>query len=104
MKKAAKLFTAEELEELKNALALNPYIGDEIPGTGGIRKLRFGAKQKGKRGGSRVIYFVYDEDNPVFLITCFGKNEAFDLSPSEKKLFTAFARTIKVAAKDRRHR
>ena len=41
------LFTTEECEALVSFIAFNPYAGDEIPGTGGVRKLRFGAKSKG---------------------------------------------------------
>jgi mRNA-degrading endonuclease RelE of RelBE toxin-antitoxin system len=38
---------------------LNPEAGDTIPGTGGLRKVRFADERrgKGKRGGLRVIYY-----------------------------------------------
>ncbi|WP_234897140.1 addiction module toxin RelE [Sinorhizobium medicae] len=57
IKQAAELFTEEERRELIDFLAANPQAGDEIPGAGGVRKLRFAAKGKGKRGGARVIYY-----------------------------------------------
>lgn len=101
-KQASKLFTEEERNALVVALAYNPLAGDEIPGTGGIRKLRFGAKQKGKRGGARVIYYVFDEDNPLFLLACYGKNEKADLTEDQKQTFRAFTTAIKQAAKERR--
>jgi mRNA-degrading endonuclease RelE of RelBE toxin-antitoxin system len=56
----------EERDELLNFLAREPESGDEITGTGGIRKLRWAGKGKGKRGGLRVIYYFYNESAPVF--------------------------------------
>ncbi len=92
---ASSLFTTEECEALVSFIALNPFAGDEIPGTGGVRKLRFGAKSKGKRGGSRVVYFAFDEQNPIYLLTCYGKNEKDDLSPTQKKAMKAFTVAMK---------
>lgn len=54
IKQAAALFSEDERLELISFLAANPLAGDEIPGAGGVRKIRFGAKGKGKRGGARV--------------------------------------------------
>jgi hypothetical protein len=101
-KKAEKLFSADELIDVINFIAANPFSGNEIPGTGGVRKLRFAAKGKGKRGGSRVIYFVFDEDNPIYLLACYGKNEKGDLTPDEKKAVTAFATASKAIARKRK--
>ena len=44
--------------QLQNALVVNPEAGNVIPGSGGVRKLRWRAAGRGKRGGYRVIYFV----------------------------------------------
>ena len=52
-----KLFSEDEKRELIDYLAENPLAGDEIPGTGGVRKVRFAASGRGKRGGARVIYY-----------------------------------------------
>ena len=41
IKQAAELFTEDERKELIDFLAPNPLVGDEIPGTGGVRKVRF---------------------------------------------------------------
>lgn len=49
VKQAAALFTDDERKDLIDFLATHPQAGDEIPGAGGVRKLRFGAKGKGKR-------------------------------------------------------
>ena len=60
------LLTDNELADLKVSLALNPLCGDVIPESGGIRKARWGAKGRGKRGGARVIYFFHDRDMPLY--------------------------------------
>jgi len=84
---ADRLFSREELESLKNLLAINPEVGTVIPGTGGIRKLRvpLERKGKGKRGGARVIYFYFSDDLPVALLAVYSKGEKIDLSASDKK-------------------
>ena len=56
-------------------LAFNPFAGNLLRGTGGLRKLRWAAKSKGKRGGVRVIHFFGGSDLPVFLVTGFAKSE-----------------------------
>ena len=61
-----KLFTEDEKRELIEFLAENPLAGDEIPGTGGVRKVRFAASGRGKRGGARIIYYYLDETIPLY--------------------------------------
>ncbi|HQT63431.1 MAG: addiction module toxin RelE [Acidocella sp. 20-57-95] len=65
-------------------LAANPMAGDEIPGTGGARKLRFAGRGKGKSGGYRVITFYSGDDVPVFLLNVFAKGDRVDLSQAER--------------------
>jgi hypothetical protein len=60
-RRAEKLLSAEEHEDLIFFLALHPLSGDEIVGTGGVRKVRFAARGKGKSGGVRVIYYYFDD-------------------------------------------
>ena len=48
----------DEYSLLQQALIANPELGDVIPGSGGVRKMRWGAIGRGKRGGLRVIYFL----------------------------------------------
>jgi len=101
-RRAEKLLSIEEHEELVFYLALHPQSGDEIPGTGGVRKMRFAARGKGKSGGVRVIYYFFDEVNPLYAIYLYGKNEQANLTPEQKKDVAAFAATLKAAAKVRR--
>ena len=63
-----KLMNDEERAELVDYLAYHPTAGVVIPGTGGVRKLRWGLEGRGKRGGARVIYFFHDMDMPLYLL------------------------------------
>ncbi len=65
-------------------VAADPRCGVVIPGSGGVRKLRFGFGGRGKRGGARVIYFFGGDDVPVFLLAAFAKNEKADLTSAER--------------------
>jgi hypothetical protein len=73
-RRAEKLLTTEEHDELLFYMAIHPGSGDEIPGTGGVRKLRFAAKGRGKSGGVRAIYYFFDEENPLYALLLYGKN------------------------------
>lgn len=101
-RRADALLKADERLDLIAYLAANPMAGDVIPGTGGIRKLRWRAKGKGKSGGVRVIYYTYDESQPIFALLIYGKNEADDLTPDEKRTLSRVAAEIKAAATARR--
>jgi hypothetical protein len=63
-RQAEKIWSEAELAALVDHLGTNPQDGDVIPGTGGIRKLRWGKAGTGKRGGVRVIYFYHNADMP----------------------------------------
>ena len=103
-RRAEKLLSSEEHEELLFYLALHPLSGDEVPGTGGVRKVRFAARGKGKSGGVRVIYYFFDEENPLYAIFLYGKNEQANLTPEQKREVASYAATIKAGAKMRRIR
>jgi mRNA-degrading endonuclease RelE of RelBE toxin-antitoxin system len=81
----------ERYRALQNALAMSPDLGDLMPGTGGFRKLRWADSRRGKgrRGGLRVIYFWLDDRSQIWLMTIYDKNEAADLTPSQKKILKA---------------
>ena len=84
MKKASAIFDDEELATLIAFVAANPEAGRVIPETGGIRKLRWAARGKGKRGGARVIYYFRNESFPVYLLSAYAKSEKSDLSKTER--------------------
>jgi hypothetical protein len=99
VRRAEKLLSPEEHRELIDRLAAHPEEGDEIPGTGGVRKIRFAAKGKGKSGGVRVIHYFFDEDVPLYALLIYGKGERADLKPDERKAVSAFAARAKALAK-----
>jgi len=81
---AERIFTMEERAAIVTRVALDPTCGVLIPGTGGIRKFRFGFRGRGKSGGARVIYVFGGGDVPVFLLAAFAKNEKADLTAAER--------------------
>jgi hypothetical protein len=94
-RQAERIWSDAELAVLVDHLALNPEDGDVIPGTGGIRKLRWGKTGTGKRGGVRVIYFYHNADMPLYLLLAYAKAKASDLTPDEKRTLTALAAAMK---------
>lgn len=97
-----KLMSDEERALLVDYLAYNPTAGDLIPGTGGVRKLRWGLEGRGKRGGARVIYFHHDAGMPLFALTAFAKNERADLSQQDRNDFRQLTTLLVTAFKRRR--
>ena len=69
-------FTDDEYAALQNSIMANPDAGDVIPGSGGVRKLRWGLAGHGKRGGVRVIYYLRLQQGQVWMLTLYAKNEA----------------------------
>jgi mRNA-degrading endonuclease RelE of RelBE toxin-antitoxin system len=94
-----KSMKATERDEFIDFLAKHPRAGDEITGTGGIRKIRWAGKGKGKQGGVRVIYYFYNESAPVFLLTVYGKGEKEDLTPEQEKQMSRLAKILKAECK-----
>jgi hypothetical protein len=61
-------------------LSDHPNAGDVIPGASGVRKLRWGAKGKGKRGGARIIYLYVVLAARIYLLRCYAKSVRTDLT------------------------
>ena len=101
-RQASKLFTEDERRELIDFLAANPTAGDVMPGTGGVRKLRFGASGTGKRGGGRVIYYYLGEDSPLYALLAYGKSARTDLTPDERRMVASLAAGIRNEARSNR--
>jgi hypothetical protein len=89
-----KLLDEDERSKLIDHLARRPDDGNLVPGTGGIRKLRWAVGTRGKRGGARVIYFFHDHDVPLFLLTAYAKNERANLSGAERNMFRKVIKTL----------
>ena len=97
-----KLMNEEERVELVRYLAYHPTAGVVVPGTGGVRKLRWGLEGRGKRGGARVIYFFHDMDMPLFLLDAYAKNEKTNLSETQRDRLHYVTKQLVEAHKQRR--
>ena len=80
------LLSDAEYALFQAALVANPELGDVIPGTNGLRKVRWGIRGRGKRGGIRVIYHWLQKRHELFLLLAYAKNEQDDLTPQQKKI------------------
>lgn len=98
------LLEPDDLDDLRTLLAWNPEQGVRIPGTGGVRKLRFRLSHRntGKRGGARVVYYFHSLDLPLALLAIYAKGEKLDLNPDEKKQIRALVADYVAAQKARR--
>jgi hypothetical protein len=59
--------------ELQQYLIQNPEVGEVVPGSGGLRKVRWARPGAGKRGGLRIIYFVRYRPNEFWMLTLYAK-------------------------------
>jgi hypothetical protein len=75
--------SAEEYRALQLALAFTPEAGPVIPGSGGLRKLRWRLPGRGKRSGARVIYYCRTSAGQLYLLYLYPKNVRSNLSPAE---------------------
>ncbi len=82
-RKVYDVLTEEELIALEHRLVLSPDSGDLIPGAGGLRKIRVASGGKGKRGGSRVIYYWYVDPEKIQFCRIYEKSNQADLSKTE---------------------
>ena len=79
------LLSDEEHRALQTELANRPNAGSVIVGSGGLRKLRWATKGKGKRGGSRVIYYWAVSQEQILLLLIYSKSEQEDLTRDQLK-------------------
>ena len=93
-RRARELLTAGQRDAVIDLVAYEPTCGDIISGSGGLRKVRIGRDGIGKRGGTRVVYYFYNEDFPILLLALYAKNEKSDLTIAEKREFAASMREI----------
>jgi hypothetical protein len=96
LKRAGEL-VLEDLVALEQSILSDPAVGDLVPGTGGLRKVRLAqrAVRRGKRGGARVYYLDLPRVWVTHLVAIFGKREKSDLSVAERKAVNKMVRTLK---------
>lgn len=95
IRQADNVWDEAEREAFVGFIARNPEAGDVIPGTGGVRKLRWATAGTGKRGGVRVIYFYHDAERPLYLLMVYAKARQENLTPDEKRIVRNFAALLK---------
>ena len=84
---------------MERSIAADPRSAPVIPGTGGIRKLRWSGSGRGKRGGVRTIYFFHGEIATIYLLTIYAKGDREDLRPADIKAWARLVATIKREAR-----
>jgi mRNA-degrading endonuclease RelE of RelBE toxin-antitoxin system len=82
----SRVLSDDEYRALQTALILRPEQGVLIPGSGGLRKVRWMRRGKGKRGGLRVIYYWDSAVSVVYLLFLYSKSRQEDLTPDQSKL------------------
>ncbi|HOU45111.1 MAG TPA: type II toxin-antitoxin system RelE/ParE family toxin [Anaerolineaceae bacterium] len=82
-RRVSALLSPEEYRLLQLALLAQPDLGSVIPGSGGLRKVRWALKGRGKRGGSRVIYYWAATRDAILMLMIYSKNEQDDLTPGQ---------------------
>ena len=87
-----KLLDDDEYRELQEVLIYRPNLGDVIQGTGGLRKIRWMRKGRGKRSGVRVIYYWLMDDEQILMLYIYPKSQQEELTSEQKK-------TLKLIAK-----
>ena len=80
------LLSDDEYAELQRVLVADPNAGDLIPGSGGLRKIRWAIQGRGKRGGARIIYYHLISRDQFYMLLIYGKNEQDDLSPEQLRM------------------
>ena len=86
------LLEDDEYKSLQVALLLRPEQGSIIPGSGGLRKVRWASKGKGKRGGLRVIYYWDKKTEPFYMLFVYSKSKKDDLSQDQLQILSQLVR------------
>jgi hypothetical protein len=94
LSKAERIMSEVERAAVLDTISRNPLTGVLIKGSGGLRKMRFGLEGRGKRGGGRVVYWFHSFRYPAVLLWAFAKNEASDMSASQRERVKAVADTL----------
>lgn len=95
LKRLKKLGASDaDIAVMENGIAADPKVGDVIPGSGGMRKVRFGYAGTGDRGGGRTIYYVLLDADSIYLLVAYPKVDKEDLTAKELKLFKTLVKAL----------
>jgi mRNA-degrading endonuclease RelE of RelBE toxin-antitoxin system len=87
-----RLIPEEEYRAIQLALVFRPEQGSLIRGSGGLRKLRWRVRGKGKRGGCRVIYYWDRQTETVYMLLVYPKSDQGDLTPEQARVLGRLVR------------
>ena len=85
-RRVLKLLTDDDYRLLQHELVARPDVGNIIRGSGGLRKVRWAATGRGKRGGVRVIYHWAVDREIILMLLIYGKNEQDDLTAEQLRV------------------
>jgi mRNA-degrading endonuclease RelE of RelBE toxin-antitoxin system len=84
-KELERLLTQEEINGMVDFLACNPEIGEIMPRTGGVRKMRWPCASRGKRSGLRILYYFHDLNIPLYILAVYSKGEKLRPTAGEER-------------------
>ena len=87
-KEVQTLLKDDQYKSLQVALLLRPKQGSIIPKSGGLRKVRWSSKGKGKQGGLRVIYYWDNKTESFYMLLIYSKSKKDDLSPDQLQILS----------------
>lgn len=91
-KRIKALLDDDDYRALQGVLLLRPEQGSVIKGAGGLRKIRWARKGKGKRGGIRVIYYWIPDDDVFYMLFAYPKTAQDDLPPEQVRTLARVVR------------
>jgi len=93
----------DDLKDLQEYLIMNPESGSLIQGTGGVRKLRWALKNKGKSGGIRILYIDFIVYEKIYLLMAYPKNVKENITDKEKKIIKQLVTDLKNELRRKNH-
>jgi mRNA-degrading endonuclease RelE of RelBE toxin-antitoxin system len=91
-RKIKDVLSDDEYRKLQWAVVINPEAGRVIPGSGGLRKLKWVIPGKGKRGGLRVIYYWYTQEEKIYMLLPYKKSGQKDLTKEQLKILIEYVK------------
>lgn len=91
-----------EVRAIVDMVAADPRQGDEVQGSGGVRKVRVAGRGKGKSGGYRIMVAFVGEEAPVYLLALLSKGDRGNFTAAEIAQMKALTTTLKQNWRERR--
>ena len=88
-KEIQRLIADDEYRKLQESLLDYPDLGAVIPGSKGLRKVRWGLPGIGKRGGLRIIYYWDVASEKIYMLMAYQKSRKEDLNRDQIKTLSS---------------